>query len=126
MYDVKLLLKDAGAVTISGYGEVAAAAQVLELGRFESDDGVGIAGDIPMGPCTLFRLGGERLDHLFIREGEMVDRDIREDLCRTQVRMAVDGPVDELLSAPLGNHHVLIAGHHRHTIERFFNRYLAA
>jgi len=94
--------------------------------HFESDDGVGIAGDIPMGPCTLFRLGGERLDHLFIREGEMVDRDIREDLCRTQVRMAVDGPVDELLSAPLGNHHVLIAGHHRHTIERFFNRYLAA
>ncbi|MFC2100160.1 hypothetical protein ACFLSF_04955 [Candidatus Bipolaricaulota bacterium] len=94
--------------------------------HFESDFGVGIAGDIPTGPCTLFRLGGVRLDHLFIREGEMVDRDVRDDLCRTQVRMAVDGPVDELLNAPLGNHHVLLAGHHRSTIERFFNRYLAA
>ncbi|MBU0595995.1 hypothetical protein KJ567_04875, partial [Candidatus Bipolaricaulota bacterium] len=29
--------------------------------HFESDFGVGIAGDIPTGPCTLFRLGGERL-----------------------------------------------------------------
>jgi len=94
--------------------------------HFESDHGVGIAGEIPIGPCTLFRLGGERLDHLFIREGEMVDRDLREDLCRTQVRMAVDGSVDELLHAPLGNHHVLLAGHHRHTLERFFNRHLAA
>ena len=94
--------------------------------HFESDFGVGIAGDIPTGPCTLFRLGGVRLDHLFIREGEMVDRDVRDDLCRTQVCMAVDGPVDELLNAPLGNHHVLLAGHHRSTIERFFNRYLAA
>jgi len=94
--------------------------------HFESDIGVGIAADIPTGPCTLFRLGGERLDQLFVREGEMVDRDFRDDLCRTQVRIAVDGPVDELLRAPLGNHHVLLAGRHRKTIERFFARFLAA
>jgi L-fucose isomerase-like protein len=94
--------------------------------HFESGLGVGIAGEIPTGPCTLFRLGGERLDHLFIREGQMVEHDHREDLCRTQVRMEVDGPVDELLDAPLGNHHVLLSGHHRKTIERFFRRYLAA
>ena len=32
MYDVKLLLKDAGTVTSSGYGEVESAAKVLNLG----------------------------------------------------------------------------------------------
>ncbi len=93
--------------------------------HFESGLGVGIAGTIPAGPCTLFRLGGERLGELFIREGAIVDSSIREDLCRTQVRVRVDEAVDELLTAPLGNHHILVAGHHRETIERFTARYLA-
>jgi len=93
--------------------------------HFESGLGVGIAGTIPQGPCTLFRLGGERLDELFVREGKIAASAVREDLCRTQVRVEVDEPVDELLTSPLGNHHILLAGHHRETIERFYTRYLA-
>ena len=92
--------------------------------HFESGLGVGIAGAIPLGPCTVFRLGGERLDRLFVREGTMEQTTVRDDLCRTQVRVAIDGPIDELLEAPLGNHHVLLEGHHRSTIEAFFERYL--
>ncbi len=92
--------------------------------HFESDLGVGIAAQLPIGPCTVFRLGGERLDRLFLREGTTQETPVRENLCRTQTRIAVDGPVGELLEAPLGNHHVLLAGHHRRTIEMFFNRYL--
>jgi len=92
--------------------------------HFESGLGVGISGDVPPGPCTVFRLGGERLNHLFVRDGEIVGRTQRDDLCRTQLRVRVDDPIDELLHAPLGNHHILVAGHHRETIERFFNRYL--
>ncbi len=92
--------------------------------HFESDLGVGIAGTIPIGPCTVFRLGGERLDRLFVREGETEETSTRDDLCRTQVRISIDGPVGELLEAPLGNHHILLEGHHRATIETFFERYL--
>jgi L-fucose isomerase-like protein len=94
--------------------------------HFESGLGVGIAGSIAQGPCTLFRLGGERLSQLFVREGAITESTLREDLCRTQVRVAVDGPVADLLTAPLGNHHILLAGRHRNTIERFFERYLAS
>ncbi len=93
--------------------------------HFESGLGVGIAGTIPAGPCTLFRLGGERLGELFVREGKIADSSVREDLCRTQVRVEVDDPVDDLLTAPLGNHHILVAGHHREIIERFCTRYLS-
>jgi len=93
--------------------------------HFESGLGVGISGTIPGGPCTLFRLGGERLDELFIREGTIAESKVREDLCRTQVRIHVGKPVDDLLISPLGNHHILVAGHHRETIERFYTRYLA-
>jgi len=92
--------------------------------HFESGLGVGISGTIPTGPCTVFRLGGERLDRLFIREGTIEETTIRDDLCRTQVRIAVEGTIDALLEAPLGNHHILVAGHHRRTIETFFDRYL--
>jgi L-fucose isomerase-like protein len=94
--------------------------------HFESGLGVAVAGTMPEGDCTLFRMGGERLDHLFIREGRVEAAAFRDDLCRTQVRVQADGPVDELLRTPLGNHHILLAGHHRTTIERFFGRYLAS
>ncbi len=93
--------------------------------HFESDLGVGISGAMAAGPCTLFRLGGERLDELFIREGAITEATTREDLCRTQIRVRVGEPVDDLLTSPLGNHHILVAGHHREIIERFHARYLA-
>jgi L-fucose isomerase-like protein len=92
--------------------------------HFESGIGVGIAAKIPPGPCTVFRLGGDRLNRLFVREGKITGTLAREDLCRTQVVISVDGPLEPLLSSPLGNHHVLIMGHHRDLIERFFDRFL--
>lgn len=94
--------------------------------HFESGIGVGIAAKIPPGPCTVFRLGGERLDHLFVREGRIGEMPPREDLCRTQVAIDVDGPVDSLLTTPLGNHHVILPGRHRQAIESFFSRFLTS
>jgi len=91
--------------------------------HFESGLGVGIAGTLPAGPCTIFRLGGERLDQRFVREGVIDRSTVRDDLCRTQIEIAVDGSVDELLRSPLGNHHIVLGGRHRETIERFHDRY---
>ena len=76
------------------------------------------------GPCTLFRLGGVRLDHLFICQGEIEGSSERDDLCRTQVTISATDPVSPLLTAPLGNHHILAPGHHREALELFFERYL--
>jgi len=92
--------------------------------HFESGIGVGIAAKIPPGPCTILRLGGERLDRLFVREGVIEAVPPREDLCRTQLAIAVEGEIASILTEPLGNHHILIPGRHRETVERFFTRYL--
>ena len=92
--------------------------------HFESGLGVGIAAEVSEGPCTLFRLGGERLDHLFIRQGTIKNASHRDDLCRTQVTIAVEDAIDPLLTAPLGNHHILLPGHHQETIERFHERFM--
>ncbi len=92
--------------------------------HFESGLGVGIAAEVSEGPCTLFRLGGERLDHLFIRQGTIKNASHRDDLCRTQVSIAVEDAIDPLLTAPLGNHHILLPGYHQETIERFHERFM--
>jgi L-fucose isomerase-like protein len=92
--------------------------------HFESDLGIGISGSLPHGAYTLFRLGGERLDHVFVREGQLEDTEFRNDLCRTQVRLRLSEPIDGLLHAPLGNHHILIPGLHRKAIESFCRRHL--
>jgi len=92
--------------------------------HFESDLGIGISGTFPEGSYTMFRLGGERLDHLFVREGLLENHEFRKDLCRTQLRLRMSEPVDELLHSPLGNHHILIPGHHRNAIQRFWERHL--
>jgi len=94
--------------------------------HFESGLGIGISGTFPEGAYTMFRLGGQRLDHLFVREGSLENTEFRNDLCRTQLRLRMTEPIDELLHSPLGNHHILIPGHHRKTIERFFQRHLKA
>jgi len=93
--------------------------------HFESGLGTGIVGTMEPGPCTVFRLGGERLDQLFAREGTIQKAAPVENACRTQVRVALEDPVEDLLARPLGNHHILLRGHHRATIERFFSRFLA-
>ncbi|HMM34048.1 MAG TPA: hypothetical protein PKA62_04840 [Thermoanaerobaculia bacterium] len=80
--------------------------------HFESGLGVALAGALPPGPVTLLRLGGERLEAIFLAEGEALPTPRREDLCRTQLDVLLEpGALAELLERPLGNHLVLVPGH---------------
>jgi L-fucose isomerase-like protein len=76
--------------------------------------GVGIQGKFSAGPVTLLRLGGKALDQLWLAEGEIVRVGYAENLCRTQaeIRLTRHGSVSDLLRKPLGNHLVLVQGHH--------------
>ena len=82
--------------------------------HFESGLGVGIQGALPTGPVTLLRIGGKKMDRLWFAEGEILRSGDAENLCRTQVeiRLTNGGTVSDLLRAPLGNHLVLVYGHH--------------
>jgi len=53
--------------------------------HFESGMGVGIQGDLPLGPVTLIRIGGAEMEALWVAEGAVVGRGDAENLCRTQV-----------------------------------------
>lgn len=95
--------------------------------HFESGIGLAVAGKLLPGPYTLFRFGGKRLEKAFIVEGTVLpEAPGREDLCRTQVWFKMPkGAIQKLLREPLGNHHVLIPGHHRRTLTLFHEVFLA-
>jgi L-fucose isomerase-like protein len=82
--------------------------------HFESGTGVAIQGSFAAGPVTVFRIGGRELDKLWLADGEIVEVSDEDDLCRTQVRARLTdgGRASDLLTRPLGNHLVLVRGHH--------------
>lgn len=89
--------------------------------HFESGLGVGIQGFIEDGPVTVFRLGGEDIEKIWVSEGDIVARGNSEKLCRTQVEIKLsDGIISDLLNRPLGNHLVMVKGHMRSVIMRWF------
>jgi L-fucose isomerase-like protein len=89
--------------------------------HFESGLGVGIQGTLPTGPVTLLRIGGTKLDRLWLAEGEILQSGNAENLCRTQaeIRLTKGGHVTDLLRSPLGNHLVLVLGHHLERLQRW-------
>jgi L-fucose isomerase-like protein len=86
--------------------------------HFESGKGIGIQGKLPLIPVTIVRIGGKQLDKLWILEGTITETPDSENLCRTQVVVKVNdkSKLEELLSDPLGNHLVLIRGHHKNNL----------
>lgn len=86
--------------------------------HFESGLGVGIQGQIPTGPVTLLRLGGKALDKVWLAEGQIESAGNSDQLCRTQVHIQLStGTVAELLESPLGNHIVMVKGHHEAVLQ---------
>lgn len=81
--------------------------------HFESGIGVGIRGFAANGPVTIFKVSGD-LSRFFVAEGTLVRSEAKPDLCRTQQVIELDNAADAryFLTAPIGNHHVVMPGHH--------------
>jgi L-fucose isomerase-like protein len=85
--------------------------------HFESGIGVGIHGELPEGPVTVFKLSGQ-LDRHFVAEGELLYNQYEDHLCRTQVMLQLK-PEDAryFLTRPIGNHHIILPGRWRAVLE---------
>ena len=82
--------------------------------HFESGIGVGIRGYMKEGPVTIFKVSGD-LSRCFIEEGELVRNQAQPDLCRTQqiIRLTDPSSAHYFLNHPIGNHHIILRGHHK-------------
>ena len=89
--------------------------------HFESGIGVGIHGDLPTGPVTVFKVSGD-LGRCFAADGELCRNQYEQNLCRTQVVLKLrPEEAQYFLTDPIGNHHIIIPGHHaavlRHIVD---------
>lgn len=89
--------------------------------HFESGLGIGIDGTFVPGPVTLLRLGGAKLDRWWGAEGTLTESRHAANLCRTQILARIPPcAAAELLTAPLGNHLVMVRGHVRALFQEAF------
>ena len=89
--------------------------------HFESGIGVGIRGYMKEGPVTVFKVSGNLSRH-FIAEGELIRNQAEPDLCRTQQVIKLSDPsmASYFLNDPIGNHHIILSGHHKELLEEMF------
>lgn len=84
--------------------------------HFESGIGVAVKGELKKGKITVFRISSD-LKRYFLSSGRIVKNTDDKNLCRTQIDVALDKPVTELLTAPCGNHHVILYGDYTEQID---------
>lgn len=77
--------------------------------HFESGIGVAIKGELNTGKATIFRLSAD-LKRYFVSSCNIVDNLCESDLCRTQIVVRPAESVTRLLTAPCGNHHIIMYG----------------
>ena len=89
--------------------------------HFESGIGVGVRGFMKEGPVTIFKVSGDLQRH-FIAEGTLVRNQQKPDLCRTQqvIQLADKSQTSYFLTDPIGNHHIVLPGHHKELLEGLF------
>ena len=86
--------------------------------HFESGIGVGIRGYMKEGPVTIFKVSGD-LSRSFIEEGQLIRNQAKPDLCRTQqiIQLSHPNQASYFLTSPIGNHHIILPGHHQELFE---------
>jgi len=88
--------------------------------HFESGLGAAVQATLPTGPVTLVRIGGARMERLRALDGALLANTDHADLCRTQVEVEVGrDALQDLLAQPLGNHMVVVWGHHAAALRRW-------
>ena len=89
--------------------------------------GVGVQGEMVAGPVTLLRIGGKAMDQLWLAQGQILRSGNAENLCRTQVEIQLGSGahVSDLLHRPLGNHLVMVTGHHQPKLHAWWKTYVA-
>lgn len=74
--------------------------------HYESDLGVGIKGELEEKNIKLFRIGAN-LDKFVFLDANIEENLNLPNLCRTQIKIHVNGDILYFLKRPLGNHHII-------------------
>ena len=88
--------------------------------HFESGIGLGIKGRLNLGKVTIFKMN-VNLKDFEVFEGQIVENLHKNNLCRTQIKVQFNEPIDEMFSSPNGNHLIIFFGAHKEELVSLTN-----
>ena len=88
--------------------------------HFESGIGLGVKGRLNLGKVTIFKMNANLNDYE-VFEGQIVENLNKHNLCRTQVKITFNEPIDEMFSSPNGNHLIIFIGAHKQELVRIIS-----
>jgi len=85
--------------------------------HYESLSGVAIEGIFDQMDVTVVKCGGKDMERYFISKAQLLQCTSNPNMCRTQLHLRLEQPLDYFLERSIGNHHVIIPGDHATRIE---------
>ena len=80
--------------------------------HYESLSGVAVEGIIDPMDMTVVKCGGASMERYFISRAHLLECTTNPNMCRTQLHLRLDEPLDYFLERSIGNHHVIVRGNH--------------
>ena len=85
--------------------------------HYESLSGVAIEGIFDPMDVTVVKCGGAGMERCFISKARLLQCTSNPNMCRTQLQLRLEQPLDYFLERSIGNHHVIVRGDHATRIE---------
>ena len=80
--------------------------------HYESLSGVAVEGVFNPMDMTVIKCGGKGMERFFISKAQLLECTTNPNMCRTQLHLRLDEPLDYFLERSIGNHHVIVRGDH--------------
>ena len=80
--------------------------------HYESLSGVAVEGIIDPMDMTVVKCGGASMERYFISRAHLLECTTNPNMCRTQLHLRLEEPLDYFLERSIGNHHVIVRGNH--------------
>ena len=78
--------------------------------HYESLSGVAVEGIFEPTDVTVVKCGGRSMERCFISRARLLECTTNPNMCRTQLHLRLDEPLDYFLERSIGNHHVIVRG----------------
>ena len=85
--------------------------------HYESLSGVAVEGIFDPMDMTVVKCGGRGMERFFISKAQLLECTTNPNMCRTQLHLRLDEPLDYFLERSIGNHHVIVRGDHKQRLE---------
>ncbi len=85
--------------------------------HYESLSGVAVEGVFDPMDMTVVKCGGAGMERYFISRVRLLECTTNPNMCRTQLHLRLDEPLDYFLERSIGNHHVIVRGDHVKKLE---------